>query len=43
MSFFKKPFPPLIFFPSVTGSIGQEQIRGSVEKKNPSGSLADLP
>lgn len=27
------PLLPLFFFSSVTGSIGQEQIRGSAEKK----------
>lgn len=34
------PFP--FFFPSVTGSIGQKQIRGSAEKENPSVQLADV-
>lgn len=38
----KNHFSPL-FFPCVTGSTGQEQIRDSVEKKNPSVLLVDLP
>ena len=33
----------LLLFPWVTGSIGQEQIRDSIEKKNPSVLLVDLP